>query len=144
MAPTGIKTIDHSPEVVAQWLNELAGMLDWAETGRTYLLLHTTLHAVRDWLNPNEAADLAAQLPILVRGIYYEGWNPSATPVHPRNLEDFIGRIEKAFAKEPLEDPVEAVSAVFALLARHVTNSEIVQVRNSMHRRLRELWPNDI
>jgi uncharacterized protein (DUF2267 family) len=32
------------------------------------------LHALRDRLPPEIAVHLSAQLPMLVRGIYYEGW----------------------------------------------------------------------
>ena len=58
MAATGISTLDHAPQVFAQWLNELCDDLDW-EKPRAYLLLHETLHTIRDYLTVDEAADLA-------------------------------------------------------------------------------------
>ena len=73
MSITGISSIDHAPQVVAEWLNELCADLGWSEKGRAYLLLRETLHAVRDLLTVEEAADLAAQLPMLMRGIFFEG-----------------------------------------------------------------------
>ncbi|ADZ69526.1 DUF2267 domain-containing protein [Polymorphum gilvum] len=142
MATTGITALDHSVQVAAEWLNELSDRLDWPRDNRaSYLLLRTVLHAVRDWLNPDEAADLAAQLPLLVRGVYYEGWNPSSTPVHPRSKTAFMERIDKAFSKDSLADPEAAVSAVFWLLDRHVSGGEIEQVRHAMRKELRDLWP---
>lgn len=141
MGVTGLTAIDHSPQVVAEWLNELCDRLDWTENRRAYLLLRTTLHAVRDWLTVDEASDLAAQLPLLVRGIYYEGWNPSSTPVHPRSKDDFVARIMRAFEQEPLDDPEMAISAVFGLLEKKVSAGEIEQVRNAMRSHIRDLWP---
>ncbi len=142
MAITGNKTLDHSPEVVAHWLAEIRDELGWAnDDGRAYILLRSVMHAVRDWLSVDEAADLAAQLPILVRGIYYEGWNPSATPVHPRGKDDFVMRVREAFTREPLEDPEAGIAAVFKMLDSQVTEGEISQVRNSMRKELRDLWP---
>ncbi|MGR3321807.1 MAG: DUF2267 domain-containing protein [Pseudooceanicola sp.] len=139
MSTTGISTLDHAPQVFAEWLNELADDLD-IEKSRAYPLLHATLHAVRDFLTVDEAADLAAQLPVLVRGVFYDGWNPSKTPVKPRNKADFLARIDAQFQKAPLEDTERAASAVFDLLRRHVSWGEFDQVRGSMRAPLRELW----
>ncbi len=76
MATTGISTLDHAPQVFAEWLNELREDLGWPEKPRAYLLLHETLHAIRDFLTVDEAADLAAQLPVLVRGVFYRRLGP--------------------------------------------------------------------
>lgn len=141
MGVTGLTAIDHSPQVVAEWLNGLCDRLDWTDNRRAYLLLRTTLHALRDWLTVDEASDLAAQLPLLIRGIYYEGWNSSSTPAHPRSKDDFVARVTSAFAQEPLDDPELAISAVFGLLEKNVSGGEIDQVRKAMRSQLRDLWP---
>jgi uncharacterized protein (DUF2267 family) len=140
MAATGITTLDHAPQVVAEWLNELCDDLEWREKSRAYMLLRETLHAVRDMLAVDEAADLSAQLPILIRGIYFEGWDPSRTPVRNRNRADLLNRVTGRFHKQPLDDPERAVAAVFDLLRRHVSFGEFDQVRKSMHKSVRELW----
>lgn len=139
MAVTGIATLDHAPQAFAEWLNELCDDLGW-EKARAYLLLRETLHAVRDFLTVDEAADLAAQFPVLVRGVFYDGWVPSKTPVKPRNKSDLLTRVETRFQKEPLEDPERAVSAVFDLLRRHVSWGEFDQVRHAMRKPIQELW----
>ena len=140
MAITGIATLDHSPQVVAEWLNELCDDLEWPEKSRAYMLLHETLHTIRDFLTVDEAADLAAQLPVLVRGVFYDGWDPSKTPVKPRSKSDFVARIESRFNKFPLEDPERAIAAVFDLLRRHVSAGELDQVRRAMRKPLQDLW----
>ena len=140
MATTCIKTLDHSPQVFAEWLNQLCDDLGWPDKHRAYLLLHETLHTIRDFLSVDEAADLAAQLPVLVRGVFYDGWDPSKTPVKPRSKKDMLARIEARFDKEPLEDTERAVSAVFDLLRRHVSKGEFDQVRKAMRKPIQELW----
>ena len=139
MTVTGITTLDHAPQTVAEWLNELCDDLGWQKP-RAYLLLCETLHAIRDYLTVDEAADLAAQLPVLVRGIYYEGWVPSRTPANPRNKSDLLERISSRFQKEPLDDPEVAVAAVFDLLRRHVSWGEFQQVKHAMRKPIQELW----
>lgn len=139
MAPTGISTLDHAPQVFAEWLNELCDDLGWQKP-RAYLLLCETLHAVRDFLPVDEAADLAAQLPVLVRGVFFDGWDPSRTPVKARNKSDLLARIEDRFRKEPLEDPERAVAAVFDLLRRHISWGEFEQVKHAMRKPIQDLW----
>ena len=140
MKVTGIATIDHAPQVVAEWLNLLQEDLGWHDRGRTYMLLRETLQAVRDFLTVDEAADLAAQLPLLIRGIFFEGWVPSRTPAHPRSVDDFLNRVMKPFNDDPPIEPDVAVSAVFSLLRREISLGEYDQVSNAMRKSLRDLW----
>jgi uncharacterized protein (DUF2267 family) len=99
------------------------------------------LHALRDWLQVDESANLAAQLPALIRGIYYDQWRPAATPVKERSKADFIARIERDFLNDPIADVSQAVTAVFHLLSKKVTGGEIGDVRHSLPADLRSLWP---
>lgn len=141
MKITGITTLDNAPHDVNAWLKDVCNALGWQEKGRAYLLLRTVLHAVRDWVTVDEAAQLAAQLPILLRGIYFEGWDPSDTPVHPRSRTDFVARIDRVFTKEPLDNTEAAISAVLGVLEAHVSAGEIEQVKHAMRANIRELWP---
>lgn len=141
MKTTGIPSLDHAPQVAAEWLNDLGEILDWPrDRSRLYLLLRSTLHAVRDFLSPDEAADLSAQLPLLIRGIYYDGWVPSRTPVHPRGKADFLDRVAGQFTETPLDDPETAVVGVFDLLRQKLSAGELDQVARSMRKTLRDLW----
>ena len=140
MAGTSMANFTQAAQQAQQWVNELAEDLNWNER-RAYHLLRCVLHALRDWLSPEEMTDLSAQLPVLIRGIYFEGWKPLETPVWERKKEAFIERVQDAFSDDLLNDPDRAVAAVFRLLDRHVSHGEIVQVRNSMKKTLRDLWP---
>ena len=137
MSQTGISVLDNATQDVNIWLNDISKHAHWEDKNRSYRLLRATLHTLRDWLSVDEAADLAAQLPLLIRGIYYEGWDPSATPVPERKLEEFYERVQNEFKTDPLNNPKLSVSAVFAVLSKHVSKGEIDQVRNSMRKELR-------
>lgn len=137
---TTISGFTQAANQAQQWVNELSADLGWSER-RAHRLLRAVLHALRDWLTQEEMADLAAQLPALLRGIYFEGWKPSAAPAGDRRKEEFVRRIEQAMAGDPPDDPDRAIAAVFALLERHLDAGELLQVRNSMKRALRQLWP---
>ncbi len=140
MKITGLGTIDHAPQVVAEWLNLLQEDLGWPDRGRAYSLLRETLHAVRDFLTVDEAADLSAQLPVLIRGIFFEGWVPSRTPAKERTLDDFLARVTTRFVNDPIAEPGVAVAAVFSLLRRQISPGEYHQVAWAMRKPLRDLW----
>jgi uncharacterized protein (DUF2267 family) len=138
---TSFSGFTHAAEQAQQWVKELANDLCWSEPSACRLL-RSVLHTVRDWLPPAEVADLAAQLPVLIRGIYFDGWKPAA-PVRERSKRDFILSVRKSFGYDEEIDFDVAIKAVFELLDRHISRGEIVQVRNAMKKSLRELWPVD-
>jgi uncharacterized protein (DUF2267 family) len=141
MSASGFESIDHTVQLTHRWINELDETLGWDNKPRAYRLLRTTLQALRDWLRVNEAADFGAQLPILLRGVYYEDWRPAAAPVKKRDKESFLARIDHAFMTDPMDDTSGAVSAVFSLLSRKITSGEIEDVRQALPGGLRALWP---
>ena len=140
MKQTGLDAIDHAPQVVAEWLNLLEEDLGWTDRSRSYRLLRETLHAIRDFLTVQEAASLSAQLPLLVRGIFFEGWMLARTPARPRSAEALLERVNGAFGDEALLEPDVAIAAVFSVLRRRIDSGEYDQVARSLRRPLRELW----
>lgn len=141
MSDTTASLFDETIQLTNIWLNELSAALDWDDRHRAYRLLRATLHALRDRLPVNEAVDLGAQLPMLVRGLYFEGWHPANKPVKERSREQFLEHIEDAFKTDPNEDNAQVVRAVFGLLANHVSEGEIEQVKHALPQDIRELWP---
>lgn len=141
MSNTSITAFTHAAQQAQQWVNELNDDLNWEDKGRAYRLLRSVLHTTRDFLSIEEVADLSAQLPIVIRGVFFEEWDPATAPVWKRKKQDFVAQIASEFENEPLENIDEAVAAVFRLLDRHISQGEITQVRNSMQKSLRKLWP---
>jgi uncharacterized protein (DUF2267 family) len=127
--------------VTHAWINELDELLGWGDKTRTYRMLRTVLQALRDWLPADESANFAAQLPIVLRGIYYEHWRPATTPVKQRSKADFVARIGAAFARDPLLYTEEAVSIAFRFLTSKVTAGEVADVYHALPADLRALWP---
>jgi len=124
------------------WLNELMRLLGRREDQhRAYAALRAVLHALRDRLSVEAAAALAAQLPLLVRGFFYEGWHPHGKPIKERKREEFLAHVREALSPDADFDPEQAVRAVFQLLACRVTAGEIEKVKHALPEKIRSLWP---
>ena len=80
MTTRHVTALDHSIEKANIWINEMAEALGTEDRQAAYRALRGFLHALRDRIPVDETAQLAAQLPELVRGVYYENWRPSTTP----------------------------------------------------------------
>jgi uncharacterized protein (DUF2267 family) len=141
MSMTGLDVFDRTIHKTNNWLNELMEILGWHDRHKAYLALRVTLHGVRDRLTVEEGAQLGAQLPMLIRGFYYEGWDPTGKPLKVRHKEEFLARVEEQFSGDDQVDAEQVARAVFTLLSNRITEGEIEDVKHVLPAELRELWP---
>lgn len=143
MTTHGLAVFDDTIHTTNVWLKDLMERLSFADRNDAYRALRVTLHALRDRLPVNLAAGLAAQMPMLVRGFYYEGWRPAATPSDDRTEEDFSAHIAQALERTQTDlDAGEIARAVFALLNERISAGEIDNVKKSLPKDIREMWPD--
>jgi uncharacterized protein (DUF2267 family) len=141
MSATGLDAFDTTLHKTHSWLNDLMQVLGWLDKHKAYLALRATLHALRDRLTVEEVAQLGAQLPMLIRGFYYEGWDPTGKPLRARHKEQFLARIEQQFRDDDGIDPEWIARAVFTVLAKRITEGEIEDVQQVLPTEVRDLWP---
>jgi uncharacterized protein (DUF2267 family) len=129
MARNGLASLEHSVLTTRSWVHELARDLGDSDDERQALrVLRVFLHAIRDRLPVNEAAHLAAQLPELLRGIYYEGWRPGETPHRYHDLDTFLDRMARDGMLTGNTQAVSAAEAAGRVLRRHISKGEIDKV----------------
>jgi uncharacterized protein (DUF2267 family) len=121
-------------------LRDLMEELGWQDRCQAYCALRVVLHALRDRLPVEAVAALGAQLPLLVRGMYYEGWSPSGKPLEESDKEDFLAPIAAALRNAPEVDPERLALAVFKVLLRYATSGEIRDERLCLPPGIRALW----
>lgn len=130
-------TIQKTDELIG----DLAAKLGWQKNRhRVYSLLRAVLHTLRDRLTLNEAVDLGAQLPMLVRGFYYEGWRPAAAPIKLSKTE-FLERVQGEL-RFPLDRHIEElVQAALEVLGRHITAGELKDIESILPKSIQHLFP---
>lgn len=137
---THADVVSRSVEKTHIWLNELAGELgEKDDQAAAYRVLRAYLHALRDRLTIDESAQLAAQLPDLVRGIYYEGWVPARTPIKYRTEEEFFDRVADDAQLSGGGEAAHACAAASRVLRRHVTEGELEDVQALLPKKLKTL-----
>ena len=141
MSATGLDVFDTTLQKTNNWLNDLMQVLHWPDKHKVYLAFRATLHTLRDRLTVEEVAHLGAQLPMLVRGFYYESWDPTGKPLKERHKEQFLARIEQQFKDDDDIDPERVARAVFRVLATRVTEGEIEDIKHILPAEIRDLWP---
>jgi uncharacterized protein (DUF2267 family) len=140
MSETGIDAFDTTLQKTSIWLNEVMEQMAWEDRHRAYSTLRAVLHALRDRLIPDEAVKLGTQLPMLIRGFYYEGWHPAGKPLKYRHKEDFLKQVTAELRGLERAELEKAVSAVFTVLSTEIPDGETQKVKDQLPAEVRELW----
>jgi uncharacterized protein (DUF2267 family) len=134
---TNSTVFDHAVRTADDWLASVAREFDTDDRGFAYRTLRAWLHGLRDELTVEACAHFAAQLPEVLRGIYYEGWDPSQVPVD-HDLDAYLHR----FAREAQVRPSEVrhvASTLTAALHQHLSGAQLTTALEQLPQRLREL-----
>jgi uncharacterized protein (DUF2267 family) len=141
MSSTGLEVFDKTLQATNHWLKLMMGELGTGNRRLAFNALRGTLHAVRDRIGPDNAVHLGAQLPMLLRGAYYEGWRPSRTPTRERRLEDLLDHVASELPYEDDIAPSEAVRAGLAVMAQCLDPGEFDKLCYILPTEARSLWP---
>jgi uncharacterized protein (DUF2267 family) len=144
MSTTGVETFNSTIQKTHIWLNDIMEELGWEDQHKAYMALRTTLQALRDRMTVEEAVQLGAQLPMLIRGFYYEGWDPTGKPIKQRHKEAFLAPIKDYFKTDPRVNAEQVARVVFRVLTKRITEGEIKDIKHLLPVELRELWPESM
>jgi uncharacterized protein (DUF2267 family) len=140
MATTGLEVFDRTLHTTNLWLDEICAEIG-PDKHLAWHVLGAVLRAIRDELLIGQSAHLGAQLPLLVRGAYFDQYRPAAQPAAERSQEDFIARIREELAGCRPVRPDLAATAVMRTLNRHITEGQVKKVRDALPKSVRALWP---
>jgi uncharacterized protein (DUF2267 family) len=142
MVATGYRSIDTTVDKTNRVLREIEEAYGWPKERRnqSYAALRAVLHALRDRLTVDECAHVAAQLPTLIRGIYFEGWDPSRVPVKMHD-EEFLRRVRREFSYDVQGGIQPLIKTVLRALRGHVTEGEWDDIKTSMPKELATVLP---
>ena len=141
MSATGVTALDHTIQETNVWLKAIDEQLHFASRQDAYNALRAVLHALRERLPAPVAAHLGAQLPILIRGIYYEGWHLGEKPTTERKVEEFTDHVRQQLPARLSTDPLAVTRGVFEILWERIDPDEFAKVMEHLPVAVRNLRP---
>lgn len=139
MSATGLQVFDRTLQITNIWLNEISDVLG-PDRKLSWAALGAVLRTLRDRLPTNVAAHLGAELPLLVRGAYYDHYQPARQPSDLKTSDQFLTEVGEQLVGQRPVDLNDAVKAVFAVLDRHLPAPACEKVRMTLPADIRRLW----
>jgi uncharacterized protein (DUF2267 family) len=138
---TGLDVFDKTVQESNLWLKDIMERLATDDRHRAYSTLRAVLHSLRDRIGAESAAHLGAQLPMLLRGVYYEGWDPTDKPTKDRHVMAFLAHLGRELPRSDTIEIEEGVHAVLDVLSKHIARGEAVKIAAMFPLELRKFWP---
>ncbi len=139
MSATGLEVFDRTLQITHIWLDEIMAIVG-PDRQVAWKVLSVVLHKLRDRLPVELAAHLGAELPLLVRGVYYDQYRPAAQPVVCRHYQDFLEEVQEWLSDTRPVDANDAIRAVFGVLSNHINPAQVVKVKEALPREIRTVW----
>ncbi len=141
MSETHVAVLDHTVQETNRWLKAIAEELNFTDRHHAYNALRAVLHALRDRLPPEVAVHLGAQFPMLVRGIYYEGWRMAGKPTKVRSAQEFASRVGAGLPPQFPRDALTVTRGVLEVLWEKLDPGEFAKLQNHLPEQLRSMAP---
>lgn len=141
MAMTGVKSFDQSLNKTNEWLKDIQEKLGLENNEDAYSAFRAVIHTLRDRLTAEEAADLASQLPMILAGVYYDGWKPGGMPVKINTEKEFYESVAEKLKDKGNMNPVEITKGVLRVLGTRISGGEIRDIKSNLPPELHRLFP---
>jgi uncharacterized protein (DUF2267 family) len=141
MSATGLEVFDRTLQITNTWLDEIMTTNLPRDRKLAWHILGAVLRTIRDRVPVNLAAHFGAQLPLLVRGTYYDQWRPSEAPKAWRSTDEFLAIVSAELSSLKPVDSGDAVRAVFQVLNHHIDPHQVEKMRHALPGEVQTLWP---
>lgn len=138
---TGLPVFDTTVQETNLWLKAIEGRLPSCDRQRAYEALRAVLHVLRDRLPIEAVLGLSAQLPMLLRGVFLEGWRPGTGPTGVRDPQIFAEEVGQRLPPTFPSQLNETVEAVCAVMTEQLDAGEVAKLARHLPTRLRDFFP---
>lgn len=136
---------EHATQQANVWVKDMMQELRQTDPHKALRVLRAGLQTLRDRMTIDEAAALSAQLPLVLRGVFFEGWVPKGKPLQLSHKAEFLDLFVEKYGHE--SNPIDGASAhasdfvvaLFRVLNRHVSTGEVTKIVMTLPEELVEL-----
>jgi uncharacterized protein (DUF2267 family) len=133
-----IKAVQKTLAESQEWLQDLMNAYDFEDEEEALVLVRATLKTIRDRITHTEAYHLGTQLPALLRGYYYEAWDPDKTPLNFETSDGFISAVRNFLVGHDNIDLEMAVPEVMKIIFDKLGQGEANHVRQNLPSQVQE------
>lgn len=128
-----------------EWLKDISLSLQLNEPEESYAALRAVLHALRNCLDLDAALKFGDKLPLLFKGLYYEGWHPEQNVNTVPATKSFEEHVESLmnYGKKKM-DARRVIDAVFGVLSGKLRERDIEEIAFLLPGELAGLWKQSV
>lgn len=138
---TGLPAFDTTVQESNAWLKAIEDGLPPCDRQQAYAAFRAVSHVLRDRLPMDAVLGLSAQLPMLLRGVFLEGWRPVGSSLDVRTADEFAAEVERRFPPSFPRRANEAAEAVFRVMVERLDPGESRKLVQRLPGPLKALWP---
>lgn len=135
-----VKKVEQEIQILHVWLKEISHVAGWNNASWSLAALRAVLQELRDHLSLKNLAQLSAQLPMIIRGLFFENWGPSYTPKGAYEHYFFLNQVQKRLNNYPSIEGKVAINAVLKTLASHISHGEKEKIRKILPESIEVWW----
>lgn len=139
MSEQGLEVLESTMQKTHEWIARMAELAHM-EKNEAYKCLRAVLQTLRDRLPLEEAVHFGAQLPIVLRGVYYDGWQPAKVPIK-YNRPEFLHAISEKIYIEGAVDPERITHETLLTISGFVPAESMLKIKHLMPHDIQTLWP---
>lgn len=136
------KGLNFEPQLVEayRWVYATSLALGHSVTlSEAYHALRGVLFALRDRMPVQEVFQLSAQLPVHIRGLFFEGYNLKDKPVKMK-ADAFLKRIMGEMPPNCTTESTVIFKGVLQVLYNHITEGELADIYATLPQDIKALW----
>ncbi|MGZ6015510.1 MAG: DUF2267 domain-containing protein [Phenylobacterium sp.] len=137
---TGLAVFDTTVQESNEWLKAIEARLQPCGRSQAYGAFRAVTHVLRDRLPMEGVLGLSAQLPILLRGVFLEGWRPGDGPTDIRDPSELAQAVTSALPRDFPREGLGTARAVLQVLAERLDAGEVQKLIAYLPAALRPLW----
>jgi len=136
-----IKAVQKTLQTSSRYLKSMMDSGVFKNHNEAFLILRASLKALRDRVEPGEAIHLGSQLPALLRGFYFEGWDFSGEQSKSRKINQFLGEVKYHLNGHDDIDLEKTVPMAMKVILDMIDQGEAVQILHNIPKEIRDLYP---
>ena len=140
MSSTKVSSLDRSVQTTIEWLREIQEELMWPSEERVYAATKAMLNTLRDRMTFDEIFHLTAQFPLLLKGVFFDGYDPTGKPINVDRRDQFFDLVQERFEKRSGLNGEEITRAVLKVLYKKVGSGEMDDIKDNMPKDIQGLF----